>query len=95
MKLRKPLSPRQQRIYRFVVDYWLLHGYGPTTRDIMAGADISSTSVVVYNVQHLCARGLLAQHEDIRSLRPMHLGHVWQDGRLVMTDATREALWNE
>jgi repressor LexA len=49
----KKLSPRQERILQFITDFVEEQGYPPTVRDIQHGCDISSTSVVDYNLNIL------------------------------------------
>ncbi len=49
----KKLSPRQQRILEYVRDFLDNHQYPPTVRDIQRGCEISSTSVVDYNLHIL------------------------------------------
>ena len=49
----KKLSPRQERILQFITDFIEEQGYPPTVRDIQHGCDISSTSVVDYNLNIL------------------------------------------
>ena len=47
------LSQRQKRILQFIRDHQSEHGYPPTIREIGNAADISSTSVVDYNLRVL------------------------------------------
>lgn len=49
----KPLSPRQRRILEFIDTFTEEKGYSPSIRDIVTGCDISSTSVVDYNLRIL------------------------------------------
>jgi repressor LexA len=41
------------------------HGYPPTVRDIQHGCEISSTSVVDYNLNGLREKGYLRRHADV------------------------------
>lgn len=59
MTTTKPLSARQTRILDFIRAYKARHGIAPRIRDIMAGADISSTSVAEYNLKRLEEAGCL------------------------------------
>ena len=52
------LSQRQKRILQFIRDHQSEHGYPPTIREIGNAADISSTSVVDYNLRVLQREGL-------------------------------------
>ena len=49
----KKLSARQERILQFITEFIEEQGYPPTVRDIQHGCDISSTSVVDYNLNIL------------------------------------------
>ena len=53
------LSSKQQRILRAIEQFIDRHGYPPSHRDLMRLADISSTSVVAYNLRLLRDRGLV------------------------------------
>ena len=47
------LSAKQQGILRFLETFIAEHDYPPSIRDIQSGCDISSTSVVDYNLKRL------------------------------------------
>ena len=61
----KSLSPKQERIINFVTEFLNDKGYPPTIRDIAAGCEISSTSVVAYNLNKLEQAGYIRRHSDI------------------------------
>ena len=61
----KRLSPKQQRIVRFIHSFCDDRGYPPTIRDIAKGCGISSTSVVSYNLNVLEREGYLHRHSEI------------------------------
>jgi len=74
------LSDRQRNILRFIKAFLLDNGYPPTIREICRGANISSTSVVNYNLDALqraghifrdrtVSRGIRLAEED-QSRRP-------------------------
>ena len=55
-------SDRQQRMYDFIVAYKAAHdGRSPTIREIGDACDISSTSVVNYNLAGLARAGFIAR----------------------------------
>ena len=56
----KKLSMRQERILQFITKFIEEQGYPPTVRDIQYACDISSTSVVDYNLN------ILQREEQIR-----------------------------
>jgi repressor LexA len=62
---RKALSPKQKRILNFTRKFLDSRGYPPTVRDIVTGCDISSTSVVAYNLARLESAGYIRRHADI------------------------------
>ena len=69
--LTRPLSANQQRILDAIWEFWAEHRYSPSIRDIQDRADISSTSVVVYNLAKLRRRGLVDYDElTTRSIVP-------------------------
>src|SRR4030042_688695 len=61
----KPLSAKQQRILTFVSEFIVERGYPPTVRDIQSGCNISSTSVVDYNLNILVQFGHLRRDAEI------------------------------
>jgi repressor LexA len=61
----KRLSDKQRRIIRFIDKFLSEKGYPPSIRDIQAGCDISSTSVVDYNLNILESRGHISRHADV------------------------------
>ena len=55
-----PLHPRAADVLRFVVDYKRAHqGESPTRREIAAGCEIPSTSLVHHHLVMLERRGLV------------------------------------
>jgi len=62
---RKALSPKQKRILQFIRKFIDARGYPPTVSDIVSGCDISSTSVVAYNLARLETAGYIRRHAKI------------------------------
>jgi repressor LexA len=62
---RKALSPKQKRILQFIRKFIDARGYPPTVRDIVSGCEISSTSVVAYNLARLETAGYIRHHAKI------------------------------
>lgn len=71
--LTRPLSRNQQRILDAIWEFWAERRYAPTTRDIQERADISSTSVVAYNLVKLRRYGLI-DYEEMRTRSIVPLG---------------------
>jgi repressor LexA len=61
----RPLSERQQRILDFIEHFQQRQGYPPTVREIGQAVDISSTSVVDYNLKALERHGHLRRDPDV------------------------------
>ena len=71
----RDLSERQQRILDFIEEFMDEYGYPPTIRDIQAGCEISSTSVVDYNLRALTEKGLLNRDAEVsRGLQLVNRG---------------------
>lgn len=49
----RPLTQRQSRMLAFIRNFTARNSYPPTVREIAGGCDISSTSVVDYNLRRL------------------------------------------
>ena len=63
--MKKKLSPKQSCILDCIRDFLADHQYPPTIRDIQNGCDISSTSVVDYNLRILQREGYLRRYPDV------------------------------
>ena len=63
--MKKQLSHRQHRILEYIGEFLDDHQYPPTVRDIQAGCEISSTSVVDYNLQILQREGHLRRLPEV------------------------------
>jgi repressor LexA len=61
----KKLSEKQRRIIKYIDRFLGEKGYPPSIRDIQKGCDISSTSVVDYNLNILENRGFINRHADV------------------------------
>ncbi len=59
MRSADGLSQRQQDILAYIHEFLESHGYPPVIRQIQDKLDISSTSVVAYNLKALESKGLL------------------------------------
>ena len=75
----KQMPPRRQRILGFLQEFYLENGIPPTVRDIQKACDISSTSVVDYNLDKLEQAGYINRRPDVaRGIKILD-----QDGRPV------------
>ena len=63
--MKRKLSPRQQQILDLIRDFIDEYHFPPTVRDIQAGCDISSTSVVDYNLHILQREGYLRRLPEV------------------------------
>ena len=59
------LSPRQKNILRYIVSFILEKEYPPTIREIGEKVEISSTSVVNYNLNKLENESLITRDRDV------------------------------
>ena len=62
---RKKLTPKRQRILVFIRQFYEENGLPPTVRDIQRACNISSTSVVDYNIRILQRDGYLHRRPDV------------------------------
>lgn len=63
--MAKKLSEKQKRILEFIQLFLDEHHYPPTVRDIQTGCEISSTSVVDYNLRILQREGYLKRQNEV------------------------------
>ena len=61
----KKMPPRRQRIWAFLQEFYQDNGIPPTIRDIQKACDISSTSVVDYNLEKLKDAGYINRRHDV------------------------------
>jgi len=59
------LSLRQQKILQFLIKFMDDNQYPPSVREIQDGCDISSTSVVDYNLRRLEEKGFIHRGKEI------------------------------
>ena len=76
------LSERQRRMYEMIKDFILDIGYPPTVREICEVADVSSTSVVTYNLDAMEKKGLLSRERDVSRGIRLHEIEVQDEERL-------------
>ena len=65
MTTKRKLSARQERILEFIKQFMVERNFPPTIRDIQTGCEISSTSVVDYNLQILQREGYLRRLPEV------------------------------
>ena len=65
MNSAKALSGKQQAILHFIRDFLREKDYPPSIRDIQEGCDISSTSVVDYNLKALERLGYIRRDREV------------------------------
>jgi len=61
----RELSAKQARIVEFIHRFRTERHYPPTVRDILSGCNISSTSVVDYNLDILERLGIIRRHSGV------------------------------
>lgn len=61
----KKLSPKQVQILNFIHHFIKEKGYPPTIRDILKGCNLSSTSVVEYNLRILEREGYIRRDKEV------------------------------
>ncbi|NJO82835.1 MAG: transcriptional repressor LexA [Blastochloris sp.] len=65
MRSADGLSSRQQDILQYIQQFVEEHGYPPAIRQIQEQLDISSTSVVAYNLKALETKGLISREGKV------------------------------
>jgi repressor LexA len=75
------LSARQKAILAFIERFINEHGYPPTIREIGKACNISSTSVVNYNLNKLEREGLLVRDREVS--RGLRLAEMVQNPGLI------------
>ena len=73
---------KQSKIISFIQDYYNEYGISPTVREIQNGCNITSTSVVDYNLKALKNKGYLDKRPDIS--RAIKLNNV--DDNIMIND---------
>jgi repressor LexA len=65
MAPRKKMPERRRRILEFIQEFYSENGIPPTVRDIQQACEISSTSVVDYNLRQLEEAGYLNRRREV------------------------------
>jgi repressor LexA len=85
MSKEKPLSTRQQNILRFIWEYNDENDSAPSIREIGEATDITSTSVVNYNLKRLTDLGYLIRKQMVaRGLQLTDLARAMFETKPVM-----------
>ena len=63
--MKKKLSQKQESIVEFIQGFLDDHHFPPTVRDIQGGCEISSTSVVDYNLRILQREGYIRRRSEV------------------------------
>ena len=63
--MKAKLSARQESILQFIKEFMNERSYPPTVRDIQNGCNVSSTSVVDYNLHKLQSMGYLKREPEV------------------------------
>lgn len=61
MKQAKTLTPKQQRIYDYIVEFTAEHGYPPSVREIAAAVGLKSPSTVHFHLKALEEAGVISR----------------------------------
>ena len=86
--MKKELSTKQKNILDFIENFLNEHHYPPTIRDIQQGCEISSTSVVDYNLRILKQKGLLNRDAEVsRGIELVNHDSIKTDNELIEIDA--------
>jgi repressor LexA len=86
------LSKRQEAILDFIRIYHAEHDYPPTIREIGKAADISSTSVVKYNLERLQEMGYIDRNREVS--RGLRLRNDYAGARPAVRDGSGSQIIN-
>lgn len=81
--MKSVLTPRQRQILAFIRDFAAAHNRPPTVREIQHALNISSTSVVDYNLNKLEEKGELRRNRNIS--RGIEIAGLGDAGSSAMT----------
>lgn len=72
------MTDTQRRILAFIVRFIDEHSWAPSTREIILGCEVSSSSVVAYNLRALHKKGYITRSEtgESRALGMTAYGRV-------------------
>ena len=74
------LSERRMKMLAFIAEYVEEHNYPPTIRDIGNACDISSTSVVKYNLTKLEQAKLIKREKDVSRALSLNWDRLQEEG---------------
>ena len=61
----KTVSTKKQKLLTFIRDYRAEHQFSPSFQEMMTACDLTSTSVVAYNLDKLEAHGLVIRPHQL------------------------------
>lgn len=80
-------SKKQRELLHFIENFIVVHGYGPSYREIMNGAGYRSVSTVAVHVDNLIKRGHLRKRDY--SARSLELVASQKNSPIVIKNATK------
>ncbi|MBD3674691.1 MAG: hypothetical protein HUJ26_14300 [Planctomycetaceae bacterium] len=72
---QKPLTERQQRVYDYLIEFTLEHGFQPSVREMMAALEIESPNGIVCHLRALHKKGWIRRSDDQQS-RALHIPEI-------------------
>ena len=73
------LTPKEELVYKYIVDNIAEEGYSPSVRDICASLSIKSTSTAHLYIERLINKGYLKKDTKIsRSYRPVNMENTYK-----------------
>jgi repressor LexA len=73
------LSPKEELVYKYIVDTIADYGYSPSVRDICSSLSIKSTSTAYSYIEKLISKGYLRKDTRIsRSYRPVSMDSTYK-----------------
>lgn len=58
--MKKELTKREKDIYNFIYDYYILHGYSPSVREIQKGVYLQSPNMIHRYLIKLMEKGYIS-----------------------------------
>lgn len=67
------MSPLQQKIYDFIVEYIMIHQYPPTTREIAPGVGVKAHSTVYVQLQEMIKNRIIESDAGLGTPRAIRV----------------------
>jgi repressor LexA len=81
---KRPLTPKQAKVLKYISDYIRSEGYPPTVREISRHIGVASTRATITHLEALEKKGYISRTSGVRSIRILDERYKGSSGEVEM-----------